>query len=48
MKQMIDEGRVPRAEENDAVMVFLASSESDRMTRVYLTANSLPEAFIER
>lgn len=48
LKLTIDEGRAPRADENDAVMVFLASKESDRVTGAYVTANSLPEASIER
>lgn len=48
LKKLIDEGRIARPEENDAVMVFLASSESDRVTGAYLGANSIPEAFIER
>jgi NAD(P)-dependent dehydrogenase (short-subunit alcohol dehydrogenase family) len=48
LKRLIDEGRIARAEENDPVMVFLASSESDRVTGAYLSANSIPEAFIQR
>jgi len=48
LKNTIDEGRAPRTDENDAVMIFLASKDSDRMTGAYLTANSLPEGRIER
>jgi len=48
LRKLVDSGRIARPEENDAVLVFLASSESDRVSGAYFGANSLPEAFIER
>jgi 3-oxoacyl-[acyl-carrier protein] reductase len=48
LAKMIDSGRLPLLEENDAALVWLASDESRYVTGDYIGANSLSEAWIER
>lgn len=41
LKRQVDEGMAPGPEQNVPVMLFLATSESDRLTGAYISANSM-------